>query len=485
MGRASAAAMVLLVAGELHCPQPGGISRSRTTPAAAVCPIAFSHRYATTSAPGWPRWLMRRLWLVALVLLPPPSAHGRVVVHLAGHKHARDVESRRQHTTRLAQAPARKPQCRTERSSAPPNASRAPAAKDPGLLQFAATRWRVEGTYEYAYPLAPNLVYLLPPDGWPPYKQPVTVVSRDGQIVSLITNPQFSFANPRPVSSQVMAGICLYPRGTRRAPVPCLWNRFLNVITKWPFKLVARNASATGTPWAQARALMHHDAQFNPTAQAWMVMVTHLVRHNGTMVAQDALLMVDDKGGVTWDWAFLDHVPLVMERAFPRSRDHTRDIRQRFPELKHWGTVVDYTHINSVYWDHDAQEVLPPPRPLTYQAICQAARGRALAGKRLMGTATYGGRGYEKDKGKARGRQQSIQASCPRGWGGGGFLSVLFFSTLAKGAQHRTFRFVISLDLFLAVHAVACTICFNFHSGRVGGLPPGPPLSPPPQLKCT
>ena len=35
---------------------------------------------------------------------------------------------------------------------------------------------------------------------------------------------------------------------------------------------------------------------------------------------------------------------------------------------------------------------------------------------------------------------------------------VLFMQALAKGAQDRTFRSVISLDLLLAVHAVACAI---------------------------
>ena len=33
--------------------------------------------------------------------------------------------------------------------------------------------------------------------------------------------------------------------------------------------------------------------------------------------------------------------------------------------------------------------------------------------------------------------------------------------TLAKGAQDRIFRFVISLDLFLAVHAAACAISLS------------------------
>ena len=47
------------------------------------------------------------------------------------------------------------------------------------------------------------------------------------------------------------------------------------------------------------------------------------------------------------------------------------------------------------------------------------------------------------------------------GGGGGDSLSVYFFRLLAKGAWDRTFRFVISLDLFLAVHAVACVFSLS------------------------
>ena len=57
-----------------------------------------------------------------------------------------------------------------------------------------------------------------------------------------------------------------------------------------------------------------------------------------------------------------------------------------------------------------------------------------------------------------RRRQETETPSVEAGGGEGRMCKCLFFSTLAKGAQDRTFRFMFSLGLFLAVHAVACAI---------------------------
>eukprot|EP00667_Euglena_gracilis_P009513 EG_transcript_9665 len=107
------------------------------------------------------------------------------------------------------------------------------------------------------------------------------------------------------------------------------------------------------------------------------------VDREGRVVAEDMLLEIGLDGGVIWQWHSLLDIPFNRS-CFGFYPDQLQDLKQRFP-----GTLaVDWTHLNSVYYDGDTGAVFVNSRHLDTFYKVDRGSGRVTWAVGRMGTVT-------------------------------------------------------------------------------------------------
>ncbi len=86
----------------------------------------------------------------------------------------------------------------------------------------------------------------------------------------------------------------------------------------------------------------HHDIQYDPDNDTFLVLQDYTRDINGTSVLFDKILQLDAAGNTLWSWDTYDHIPL--SEASPFNETST---------LSDGQVVSDFTHANTLDWDYN------------------------------------------------------------------------------------------------------------------------------------
>ena len=98
---------------------------------------------------------------------------------------------------------------------------------------------------------------------------------------------------------------------------------------------------ATNTTEDFPNVISHHDIQYDPDNNTFLVLQSYLRQVEGNWILFDKILQVDPDGNILWSWDTYDHIPLSEASTF----NETTALNGQ--------TAEDFSHANSLDWDYN------------------------------------------------------------------------------------------------------------------------------------
>lgn len=98
---------------------------------------------------------------------------------------------------------------------------------------------------------------------------------------------------------------------------------------------------ATNTTEDFPNVISHHDIQYDPDNNTFLVLQSYLREVGGNWILFDKILQVDPEGNILWSWDTYDHIPLSEASTF----NETTALNGQ--------TAEDFSHANSLDWDYN------------------------------------------------------------------------------------------------------------------------------------